>query len=284
MSRNNNSYTDSHYGSVRKIVLSIIYLLVFNAMYACAGWVDPDTKEDDKLTKSFVDNREYKLVFSDEFEVENRYFRDGEDPRWTAIHKDDYTNFALHYYNKELARTKNGKLNISTIIQDITFSIDPTVTTTGVVEGPKQKTKNYQSAMIQGWNKFCFTGGIVEMSAQLPGKWDVGGLWPAMWLLGNLARATYVGSSNNLWPWSYNTCNRRIQHQQEISACKTVNYFGMHSKQGRGAPEIDILESMSGNEQLIHTTVHRPYFSTSLQIAPGKIFLMIQSVSEIFIK
>ena len=40
--------------------------------------------------------------------------------------------------------------------------------------------------MIQGWNKFCFTGGIIEMSAQLPGKWNIGGLWPAMWLLGML--------------------------------------------------------------------------------------------------
>ena len=46
-------------------------------------------------------------------------------------------------------------------------------------------------------------------------------------------------------------------------------YTGMHSYQGRGAPEIDILESMSGDEKLINTKIHRPYFSTSLQIAPG---------------
>ena len=46
-------------------------------------------------------------------------------------------------------------------------------------------------------------------------------------------------------------------------------YIGMHSYQGRGAPEIDILESMSGDEKLINTKIHRPYFSTSLQIAPG---------------
>ena len=247
-----------------KIFVIASYLLATSVFFVSSGWVDPDTHDKYKSTKSFVDDRLYKLVFSDEFEVDNRYFRDGEDPKWTAIHKDDYTNFALHYYNKELVRTSNGKLNISTIIKDITFPIEATATSAS-----SHKTKNFQSAMIQGWNKFCFTGGIVEMSAQLPGKWNVGGLWPAMWLLGNLARATYVGSSNNIWPWSYDTCNRNIQHQQEISACKTINYFNMHTKQGRGAPEIDILESMSGDEQLIHTTVHRPYFSTSLQIAPG---------------
>ena len=263
--------TNTHWS---KFFIITLYLLATSIFFVNSGWVDPDTHDKYKSTKSLVDDRLFKLVFSDEFEVDNRYFRDGEDPKWTAIHKDDYTNFALHYYNKELVRTSNGKLNISTIIKDITFPIEATATSAS-----SRKTKNFQSAMIQGWNKFCFTGGIVEMSAQLPGKWNVGGLWPAMWLLGNLARATYVGSSNNIWPWSYDKCNRNIQHEQEISACKSVNYFKMHSKQGRGAPEIDILESMSGDEQLIHTTVHRPYFSTSLQIAPG--IYMIPSIHMI---
>lgn len=39
--------------------------------------------------------------------------------------------------------------------------------------------KYVQSAMIQGWNKFCFTGGIVEVKAKLPGDPKIGGLWPA---------------------------------------------------------------------------------------------------------
>jgi beta-glucanase (GH16 family) len=29
--------------------------------------------------------------------------------------------------------------------------------------------------MIQTWNKFCFTGGILELSIKLPGKSDSGG-------------------------------------------------------------------------------------------------------------
>jgi beta-glucanase (GH16 family) len=39
--------------------------------------------------------------------------------------------------------------------------------------------KHAQTAMLQGWNKFCITGGIVEIRAKLPGAARVGGLWPA---------------------------------------------------------------------------------------------------------
>eukprot|EP01035_Chromulina_nebulosa_P018226 gene18226-23895_t len=123
--------------------------------------------------------------------------------------------------------------------------------------------------MIQGWNKFCFTGGIVEFSAQLPGDGYIGGMWPALWLLGNLVRATYVSSSNNVWPWSYDKCDSSLQSQQLFSACNIVNHFALHSKQGRGAPEIDILEVMPGKEKLINTPISKPYLSTSLQVAPG---------------
>jgi len=43
--------------------------------------------------------------------------------------------------------------------------------------------KHIQSAMLQGWNKFCLTGGILEIRAKLPGQPQVGGLWPACKLL-----------------------------------------------------------------------------------------------------
>ena len=48
----------------------------------------------------------------------------GSDPKWTAIHKDDYTNFALHYYNSSLVNTNDGYLNITTIVQDVTFKYE----------------------------------------------------------------------------------------------------------------------------------------------------------------
>ena len=83
--------------------------------------------------------------------------------------------------------------------------------------------------MVQGWNKFCFVGGIVNVRAKLPGKYNIGGLWPAIWLMGNLARATYVGSSNNMWPWSYDTCSRKKQASQLISACNVVNHYDLKS-------------------------------------------------------
>eukprot|EP01038_Epipyxis_sp_PR26KG_P013633 gene13633-18294_t len=240
-------------------VAFVTYLAV-----ATAGWIDPDTFHGDKSIKSNFDNRDYQLVFSDEFNTPNRYFHDGEDPRWTAINKNDYTNFALHYYNGDLVSTNNGYLNITTVAKDISFVA---VDKQGL--NPEKITKNYQSGMIQGWNKFCFTGGIIEVSAKLPGKHNIGGFWPAIWLLGNLARATYVGSSNNVWPWSYDTCNKDLQKQQEFSACNVVNHFDLHPKQGRGAPEIDILEAMPGDEILFNTPIKKPYYSASLQIAPG---------------
>jgi len=80
----------------------------------------------------------------------------------------------LHYYSHENAQTSNGFLNISTIQKVNDY------------RAFNEKTKKFyadkkhvQSAMLQGWNKFCFTGGIVEFSAKLPGKHNIGGLWPA---------------------------------------------------------------------------------------------------------
>ena len=114
------------------------------------------------------------------------------------------------------------------------------------------------------------TGGIVEFNAKLPGDPKVGGLWPALWMLGNLARATYVGSSNYIWPYSYNGCDEKNRHSQQISACSKVGHYGMSPGLGRGSPEIDILEAMMGSDEALpNTNVTRPYFSTSLQIAPG---------------
>jgi hypothetical protein len=88
-------------------------------------------------------------------------------------------------------------------------------------------------------------------------------------MLGNLARATYVGSTDNVWPWSYDKCSRSLQKQQEISACNVVNHFDLEAKKGRGAPEIDILEAMPGKEVLSNTPINRPYYSASLQTSPG---------------
>ena len=41
---------------------------------------------------------------------------------------------------------------------------------------PHKMTKNYTSGMIQSWNKFCFTGGVLELSIKLPGHAFSGGM------------------------------------------------------------------------------------------------------------
>ena len=58
-------------------------------------WLDPDTGADGHQTVSYVDGRSFDLVFSDEFNTPGRSFDDGHDDRWTALHKNDYTNNAL---------------------------------------------------------------------------------------------------------------------------------------------------------------------------------------------
>ena len=128
----------------------------------------------------------YELVFSEEFNVPHRTFEDGSDPKWTALEKNDYTNDALHYYSVNNAVTdEKGRLVITT------EAVDTEVIGFNDVKAKKEiVTKHFKSAMLQTWNKFCFTGGIIEAEVKLPGKPNIGGLWPAFWLLGNLARHT----------------------------------------------------------------------------------------------
>lgn len=65
-----------------------------------------------------------------------------------------------------------------------------------VVTLSEKETHNlhYQGGLMTTWNKFCFTGGLIEASVQLPGSSNVVGLWPAVWTLGNLGRAGYGAS------------------------------------------------------------------------------------------
>lgn len=92
----------------------------------------------------------------------------------------------------------------------------------------------------------------------------------SVWMLGNLARATYVGSSDFMWPYSFNQCDEKKRKSQEISTCQKISHYGMEPGLGRGAPEIDLIEAMQGtNEKLPNTNITRPYQSCSLQVAPG---------------
>lgn len=216
--------------------------------------------------------RRYDLVFSDEFNTPHRTFHDGSDPRWTALDKNDYTNDAQHYYSPDNAYTdNNGHLIIKSEAADTTI-----VGFNDVQFKNERITKHFKSAMLQSWNKFCFTGGIMEAEMALPGRHDVGGLWPAFWLLGNLARHTYVGSSEHVWPWSSSVCSDKSRTAQLISACDRVEHYGLHTGVGRGAPEIDVFEVQAGSIKantgnFLKMPVGQPFMSSSYQVAPGRI-------------
>jgi len=212
----------------------------------------------------------YDLVMSDEFNTAGRTFEDGSDPRWTALEKNDYTNNALHYYSASNAYTSDdGDLVIKSEAKEEEFI------GFNDKEGEKEISKKYfKSAMLQSWNKFCFTGGIIEAEVELPGKHDISGLWPAFWLLGNMARHTYTGSTNHVWPWSSQVCTKKALDAQLINGCLNSLHYGLHPKKGRGAPEIDIFEvqpgsAKGGEGKFLYSPVGQPFMSSSFQVAPG---------------
>ena len=196
--------------------------------------IDPDTPDGMRATVGLGDGLPYTLVMSDEFEREGRRFGEqAGDPRWTAVSRNDDTNNNLAYFTPDAVTTRLGALEI-------------TATNTGF------RDATYASGSVQGWNKFCLQGGIVDVSYTLPGNPGVPGVWPGIWMMGNLGRATFTLSTEGLWPWTYNECEREIERTagQLISACthraeesELSTLSGLNGAQGRGVPEIDILET-----------------------------------------
>ena len=177
---------------------AVWFALISQHATAASSWVDPQTPAAARTTTGMKDDRELTLVFSDEFNDPGRSFGDGSDARWTAEDRPAVVNAALQYYNSSyVGTTDDGKMAIQTARQDANWvEFDYT--------GREfQFQRDYQSAMVSTWNKFCFTSGVIEISVQLPGKPDRGGLWPAFWMLGNLARPNYINSTDGVWPWSY---------------------------------------------------------------------------------
>ena len=217
---------------------------------------------------------------SDEFNVPNRTFKDGHDPIWTALDKsDDDASSAgggsLQFYNSStVTTTKDGMLRISSLLNTTEWTRYDHVN-----KSYKHETSHFKSGMVQSWDKFCFTGGIVEVDLIFPGEPFIGGLWPAVWMLGNLGRATYEASTNNIWPWSYDTCNRELQEAQLISACNEQNHYGLHPYQGRGATEIDIVEVMAGDSggplPSTDPPISIPYADMTLQVRKNRDRLLV---------
>jgi beta-glucanase (GH16 family) len=257
-----------HLSKVRAILLALFNAcLLLQAEFS--GWIDPDTQAQHKYIHSFSDKKKYTLIMSDEFNRDGRSFKDGHDPMWTAIDKsdDDQTSSgkkSLQFYNYTMITTKGGNLVISTNTEDTEWKgWNP------YEKKYEKMSRHFKSGMLQGWNKFCYTGGVIDMEVQFPGRSDVGGLWPAAWLMGNLGRATFETSTNLMWPWSYSKCDRQLQHAQEISGCDITTHYSLQPGKGRGATEIDIIEVMpgpSGKLPFVKHHVQRPYTSMTLQV------------------
>ena len=183
--------------------------------------IDPDTPSDAQVT----DNKwgdTFQLVFSDEFNTAGRSFEAGADPYWTAIDHYNPTTSDLESYTHDAVTTQGGNM---------------VITATHEVTADQHA---YKSGMVTSWNQFCFTGGLIEVKMKLPGDSQHPGLWPASWMMGNLARAGYVMSTDRVWPWSFKDCDPSLAQFQKFDACNETVEVGMR---GRGGPEFDIMEA-----------------------------------------
>jgi beta-glucanase (GH16 family) len=153
--------------------------------------IDLETPSDAYTKASLMSGDEWVLVFSDEFNTDGRSFYPGDDPFWETVDFHYWGTNDLEWYDPGQATTLNGSLQL----------------TIEKVEPINNHNLTYRSAMVQSWNKFCFTGGLVEVAVTLPGSNTVGGLWPAVWTMGNLGRAGYGASLDGMWPYTYDACD-----------------------------------------------------------------------------
>ncbi|PFH45640.1 glycoside hydrolase family 16 protein [Amanita thiersii Skay4041] len=228
------------------------------------GLIDEDTPKEAYTKFSYTHNEELVLVFSDEFNTDGRSFYPGDDPYWEAVDLHYWGTNDLEWYDPQQATTEGGALKIK--LEKVANTRD-------------NHDLEYRSAMLQSWNKFCFTGGLIEAAVTLPGVNDVGGLWPALWTMGNLGRAGHGATTDGLWPFTYDSCdvgtlpnqtypgtktpiwavqngdpanNNELSFLpgQRLSACTCsgeshpgpVRMNGSYV--GRGAPEIDVFEAL----------------------------------------
>ncbi|KAH8833428.1 glycoside hydrolase family 16 protein [Flagelloscypha sp. PMI_526] len=224
------------------------------------GLIDPTTPKSARYKRvTDIQGRTstMTLVFSDEFTTPGRTFFPGDDPFFEAVDLHYWATGNAEWYDPRAITTKDGALEIT-------------------LNKTKVRDKDYMGGMLTSWNKFCFTGGRVEASVQLPGMNNVAGLWPAIWTMGNLGRAGYGATTDGLWPYSYDACdygaapNQTIDGQPQAAVMSgDASNFGHLSWQpgqklsrcvcpgeahpgpkhkdgtfvGRAAPEIDLFEA-----------------------------------------
>ena len=73
-----------------------------------------------------------------------------DDPYWEAVNLHYWQTGNLEWYDPSAITTANGSLNIK-------LTSEP------------RNGQNYTGGMMTSWNKFCFTGGRIEVAVILPG-------------------------------------------------------------------------------------------------------------------
>ncbi|CAE6502147.1 unnamed protein product [Rhizoctonia solani] len=245
------------------------------------GLIDKDTPQS-AMKRTGFDGQEYELVFSDEFNTDGRTFYPGDDPFWEAVDLNYWATKDLEWYDPGNVVTKDGNLVIT-------------------LESVLNHDLNYRSGMLQSWNKFCFTNGYIEFNLSLPGQANVAGYVSAFfsialgtiltgfffsgqewaWAMGNLGRPGYGGTTDGVWPYTYDSCDigtfpnqtrkdgtpttnaeggtKKYNYQlsvlsgQKLSACTCPNtpsseHPGPTMSRGRGSPEIDALEAQKNKQ------------------------------------
>ena len=107
------------------------------------------------------------------------------------------------------------------------------------------------------------------------------GVWTAIWIMGNLARDVYPASVESVWPFTYDECqcpgpDAEYGLAQKISKCDFHDgRYGLNHNQGRGAPELDLLETIMCSRQMtahlaqnLSAKANDTCLISSLQLAP----------------
>ncbi|KAH7106766.1 beta-glucan synthesis-associated protein SKN1 [Auriculariales sp. MPI-PUGE-AT-0066] len=182
------------------------------------GLIDNDTPSDALTIQSFTNGETWELVFSDEFNTPGRSFYPGDDPYWEAVDLHYHQTGDLEWYDPQQVSTVDGSLRIWFNQTNPEFNHD----------------LNFMGGMVQSWNKFCFTGGMVLASVSLPGSPTLSGLWPAVWTMGNLGRAGYGASLEGMWPYSaYDECDAGTLPNQTMPGDPTIPTNGDKRFEGR---------------------------------------------------
>lgn len=183
------------------------------------GPIDSATPEEARTKVSPHTGKVWNLIFSDEFNTDGRTFYPGDDPYWEAEDLHYWPTNNLEWYDPKQITTRDGSLvitldNQKTNGMNYTGGSEFSALSAGLFEA--------DASVMTTWNKFCFTGGYIEAAVSLPGRSDVMGLWPAIWSMGNLARAGYGGSTDGMWPYSYDTCDMGTLQNQSLNGLPII--------------------------------------------------------------